>query len=205
MNVYCSLDITGTEFIGNSAYHGGGIFYYGSCTYGPNTSHIVNALFVQNMADVGGAAFWTWSSSNTQILFTTIASPTLNGVSAIAVATGTVGISDTIIASHTIGIESMGGTVYEDYNLFYGNTTNLSGTNSSGTHDVFDDPNFADPALGNYRIISSSAAINAGVNVGVFTDLDGNPRPSKLGFDIGAYEYQYTGPIYYLYLPLVRR
>ncbi|HTP06999.1 MAG TPA: choice-of-anchor Q domain-containing protein [Anaerolineae bacterium] len=205
MNVYCSLDITGTEFMGNSAYHGGGILYYGSCTYGPNTSHIVNSLFVQNMADVGGAALWTMSPSNTQILFTTIASPTLNNVSAIAVATGTVGITNTIIASHVVGIERIAGAVYEDYNLFSGNTQNLSGTISSGTHHPSGSTGFVEPIHNDYHLSSDSTAIDTGADVDVSSDLEGNPRPAKLGFDIGAYEFQYTGPIYKTYLPLIRR
>jgi predicted outer membrane repeat protein len=205
VNVYCSLDITGTEFSGNSAYHGGGILYYGSCTYGPNPSHIVNALFVQNMADVGGAALWTMSPSNTQILFTTIASPTLNSVSAIAVVTGTIGITDTIITNHDVGIERIDGTVYEDYNLFSGNTQNLSGTISSGTHHPTGGPGFDDPAHNDYHLGLGSMAIDTGVDVGMSADLDGNVRPVRLGFDIGAYEFQYTGPIYKTYLPLIRK
>jgi fibronectin-binding autotransporter adhesin len=204
LSVYDSLDITGTEFIGNSAYRGGGILHHGTSTYGANAGRIVNVLFSQNTAEVGGAAFWTTSPSGTQILFTTIASPTLNGVSAIAVATGTVGLTNTIIANHAVGIERINGDVYEDYNLFFSNTTNISGTLvSGGTHDVFGNPNFVDPALGNYHIISPSAAIDAGVNAGVATDLDGLPRPFGAGHDIGAYEYiNFTTRVY---LPLVRR
>jgi len=200
LNVYDSLDITGTTFIDNSAYQGGGILQYGI-----GAGRIVNTLFTQNTAEVSGAAFWTASPSNTQILFTTIASPTLSSVSAIAVTTGTVDITNTIIASHAVGIENMGGNVSEDYNLFSGNTQNLSGTISSGSHHPVGSPAFVDPSHHDYHLSFASVAVDAGVNAGIFTDLDGNPRPAKLGFDIGAYEYQYTGPIYYVYLPLVRR
>ncbi len=198
LSVYDSFDITGTEFVNNSAYHGGGIFHSGI-----NTGRIVNTLFIQNRAEVGGAAVWTSSPSNTQILFTTIASPTLSNVSAIAIVTGNIGITNTIIASYTIGIENVGGDVYEDYNLFHGNTQNLSGTVTGGTHDVFGNPNFANPALGNYHVISPSAAIDVGVNAGITADLDGIHRPVGAGFDIGAYEYiNFTS---WIYLPLVRR
>ena len=41
---------------------------------------------------------------------------------------------------------------------------------------------------GNYHITLSSAAINQGVNAGVGTDIDGQPRPYGWGYDIGADE-----------------
>ena len=52
---------------------------------------------------------------------------------------------------------------------------------------------------GDYHIGSGSAAINAGIDAGVRTDLDGHPRPIGSGFDIGAYEF---GTVYKTYLPL---
>ena len=129
----------------------------------------------------------------------------MSGVSAIAVVTGSVGITDTIITNQAMGIERMDGTVHEDYNLFFGNTANISGTAGGGTHDVFSDPNFANPTIDNYHILSPSAAIDVGINAGIYTDLDGNTRPARLGFDISAYEYQYLGPIYHISLPLILR
>ena len=70
------------------------------------------------------------------ILHTTIASPIPNSKSAIAVAgDGSVNIQNTIISGHAIGIETTGtGTVFEDYNLFYGNSADSSGSVTSGGH-----------------------------------------------------------------------
>ncbi|MFZ2098013.1 MAG: choice-of-anchor Q domain-containing protein, partial [Anaerolineales bacterium] len=45
------------------------------------------------------------------------------------------------------------------------------------------------PTLANYHIPEGSPAIDAGLDVGITTDLDGNLRPQGNGYDIGAYEF----------------
>jgi len=191
--------ITGTKFISNSAENSGGAVI-------GSGSRIVNALFTENSAGSSGTALSVESCSSVEILQSTIADTIVNARSAIYIPWACIsfGMTNTIIASHTVGIEqATNATVYEDYNLFFGNMTNISGTVSGGTHDVYGDPNFANPALGNYHIISPSAAIDAGINVGVATDRDGIPRPIGAGYDIGAYEYiNFTS---HVYLPLIRR
>lgn len=54
---------------------------------------------------------------------------------------------------------------------------------------------FVDASEGDYRLAASSAAVDAGLNLGSFNwaakalfDLDGNARPQGKGFDVGAYE-----------------
>lgn len=57
-----------------------------------------------------------------------------------------------------------------------------------------------DPKLdGTYHLQTGSAAIDAGVEAGVTTDLDGDPRPSGLAPDIGSDE----AIRYLIYLPVV--
>ena len=190
--------ITNAKFVGNSAsLDGGGL------VAGYKQATIANVLFARNTASRYGAGLYVSGSGQLQILHTTIASPTLVPIEAIHFAHGTLYLTDTLITSHTVAISNTGGTVYEDYNLFFGNVTNTSGSITSGGHSLIGDPRFVDPVNGDYHLRFPSLAIDHGANVGVYTDLDGIPRPVGLGFDIGAYEYQ--GPIAYLFLPIIRK
>jgi parallel beta-helix repeat protein len=52
------------------------------------------------------------------------------------------------------------------------------------------DPKFINAAGGDFRLLSSSPAIDLGSSINApNTDFAGNPRPQGTGFDIGAYEY----------------
>jgi hypothetical protein len=62
------------------------------------------------------------------------------------------------------------------------------------------DPQFANPAAGDYHLTASSPAVDAGTNVGITVDLDGRRRPLLLGYDMGAFEFGRP-----LYLPLLVR
>jgi hypothetical protein len=57
---------------------------------------------------------------------------------------------------------------------------------------------------GDYQIGSASAALDAGVDAGVLSDIDRQPRP-YLAPDLGADEYWPPGALNYSYLPLVVR
>jgi CSLREA domain-containing protein len=178
-----TLTVTAARFINNQA-----ILQGGAIAQAGDDGSVVNTLLVGNRSDLHGSALYLGSTGHAQILFTTIASPTVDDGVAIFVNSGSVGITDTIITSHTIGIYNTGGTVYEDYDLFSGNTTNQINA-TGGTHDVHADPRFVDPSQGDYYLGVGSPAISAGVNANVFTTLDGLPRPLGNGFDIGAYEF----------------
>lgn len=189
-----TVTITGTTFINNStAYQGGVIDFYGG------GGRLINTLFARNSAAIGAAISFE-SPGNTAVLHSSFANPTATGEPAIAVFQGALFLTNTIIASHTIGISNTGGVVYEDYNLFFNTVTNTISVTSGG-HSFNGDPRFVDPARDDYHLLLGSAAIDHGVDAGVYTDLDGNVRPYGAGFDIGAYEY--AGPPRRVFLPLV--
>ncbi len=196
MYVHSTLGLTGTQFINNTANGGGGLYHQSG------TGRIVNALFARNVtSNTLGAAISLASAGDMQILHTTIASPTLASGSAIYVASGTIGITNTIVASHTIGISNSVGTVNENYNLFFGNTTNKSGTISGGANDVSGAPAFFNPAGDDYHLKAGSTAINTGTNVSVWIDFEGDRRPSIGSFEIGYDEIASR----FLFLPLIIR
>jgi len=196
-----SLLVANSQFVSNTALYGGAILLSRT---GPDPAiaaqaAITNSVFANNVAITDGATLFAGYRVSNQITLVnlTIADINLNDKSAIAVTDATLHITDSIIASHTIAINSTGGTVYEDYNLFFGNITNTVGV-ITGAHSLIGDPKFIDPFHDDYHLQAGSAAIDHGIDAGVYTDLDGNPRPIGAGFDIGAYEYQFAPSNYTL-------
>lgn len=90
---------------------------------------------------------------------------------------------------------SQGSTIDADYNLIYDSSVPVV----TGPHDIVGlDPKFVnfDPLRGedelplnDWRLQPDSPAIDNGVARSYTSDLDGNTRPTGLGFDIGAYEF----------------
>jgi len=177
-----SLALTGTLFIGNSAVnYGGGL----EQSANQQPGRVVNALFARDSARVAGDALYLASSGSVAILHTTVASPTLGSSAAIVIAAGSVGITNSIIATATTGIQLAAGSAWESHNLFFGNSANLAGGVTAAGGSLTGAPDFADPNTDDYHIRASSAARDIGVDAGVYTDIDGEPRPQGNAFDAG--------------------
>lgn len=111
---------------------------------------------------------------------------------------------------------SVDSTLIADHNLFYlpqnaillshGNTTYTCDTLTRlGAANFCADPRFRHPAwgtIGDYHLQADSPAIDAGIDIGITTDIDGDPRPWGPAPDIGADEFV---PGRSIYLPLVMR
>jgi predicted outer membrane repeat protein len=191
-----TLGISRTLFISNFAQNGGGLYQYGG------GGRIVNSLFTRNQASsTTGMDLFLAPNQADQVLFCTIAGPTLGLGDAVHITGGSVTVQDTIITNHAIGLYRQGGSVVEDYNLLYGNTIPTFGVITSGTHHVNSDPRFEDPATDNYHLNPTSPAIDAGLDTGLTIDIDGQARPQRIGFDIGYDEF--FG--YSVFLPYVKR
>jgi len=191
-----SIVLSGTHFVRNRATRGGGLLHT------LFDGRIVNGLFAGNVASSTlGAAMLLESPGSVNVIHATIADPVVAGGSAIEVLTGTVSITNTVIASHTVGISNTNGMVTQDYNLFFGNGSNIQGVVAGGTNSVTGDPRFVDPSSDDYHLGPGSAAIDAGTDAGVTTDFDGEERPQFAGFDIGFDEFT----PWRIFLPLVMR
>ena len=112
----------------------------------------------------------------------------------------TLTLTNTIVTSHTWGITNTvpaSSTIFTDHTLFWANQSD----GIRGANPVDGDPDFIDPNTGNYHIGLASAAIDAGIEAGVNSDLDGDSRPHGSAPDIGADEAMW----WRIYLPLVMR
>ncbi len=97
-------------------------------------------------------------------------------------------LTNSLITSHTVGITlTAASTVTLDGVLWYGNGANTGGGGLiTVTHALTGNPAFAPDG---YHLLSTSAAIDAGVDSGAPDDIDGEPRPWGMGYDLGADEY----------------
>ena len=102
-------------------------------------------------------------------------------------------------------IRDNSGDIVENHNCLYtgGFSTVIWNTNSysdiatyrtdsgQGTNSMWQDCLFINPSNGDFRLQSSSPAIDTGADLSAFftTDKDGVPRPQGSAWDIGAYEY----------------
>ncbi len=191
MEVDGTLVVTNSRFIHNVA------ATYGGAVVANGDAQVSNSLFAGNQSGSGTGAALYVNGGTVALQHTTIASATLGNGSAIEVVAGTLDAANNIIAHYDTGI-SNSDTVNEDYNLFAGNITDLSGatagTNSRSSAN-FSDAAFVDAAGGHFHLTSSRWALNKGTDVGVTADFDGDARPGGGGFDLGFDETTFSGPV----------
>ena len=179
-----SVWVTSTLFIRNSAQDGGGLYQSPA-----GDAHIVNALFARNQsAPTQAAAIAFAATGSFSMVHSTIVDNVFNPASAISIDNGNAAsdLRDNIISGHGIGLNLLNGGSYEDYNLYFNNSTNVTGPVTFGGHSLPNAaPQFINPLNDDYHLRFTSPAINAGINVGVDFDIDGQRRPIGSGFDIG--------------------
>lgn len=173
-----TITLSNTEVLSNTAdTAGGGIAIAGGTVIGTNNIVANNISPWEGVYLSGGslsARHWTLANNGNYALRT-------NG--------GSVVLTNTIVASHTIGGFS-GFNIAADHTLFFASGTPCSG-GAVCTSTLTGDPYFANPAAGDYHIGPGSAAIDAGVDAGVTDDIDGDTRPLRAGYDVGADEFPY--------------
>jgi fibronectin-binding autotransporter adhesin len=203
---HTSLVVKGAVIVNNQAAgsgegSGGGIFY--EAPFEGDVFELDNSILAGNIAcrtsDCGdGAQVYidhsTRYDNRANIVFTTIADAGLNprqGIYYSSPVGDSLYITNTIITSHTVGIENPYGNVAVSYSLFHGNTDVHIGEDFIATQGNLPnqpDPLFVNPARDDYHLQAGSPAIDAGVDAGIAMDIDGEVRPQGSGFDIGADE-----------------
>ncbi|MFQ5611787.1 MAG: choice-of-anchor Q domain-containing protein [Anaerolineae bacterium] len=197
--------------------NGGGL--YAREPLAGNNIVVVNTVLADNTARGNGRGaqlhldFTSASQNELSVVHSTLANNTLNSHEALFFNGPTAGdqlsITNTIIASHTAGIRNVNATGFlrGQYLLFFGNTEDQPAAGTTAFPDTTNwfngDPDFVDPAAGDYHIETNSAAIDKGIDAGINVDHDGQTRPftSSGQFDIGAFEWPHF--ILDLYLPVV--
>jgi uncharacterized repeat protein (TIGR01451 family) len=188
--------LTENTIIANSADQGGGLYLSGS------DATLANNVVADNQAGVMGAGLYVQGSAS-RLLHTTIARNGGAGDGSGVYVTGeagnrsTVALTNTILVDHAVGIAVTGGNTASLEATLWGqdewaNATDWTGPGATVSitlaRDYWGDPAFVDPDAGDYHIDPGSAARDAGVSVGVTTDIDGDLRPVGPGYDIGADE-----------------
>jgi parallel beta-helix repeat protein len=65
-----------------------------------------------------------------------------------------------------------------------------AGSGVESTNNLISNPNFVDAPANDFRLLSSSPAVDAGMTLSLVTgDFAQNPRPQGSAYDIGAYEF----------------
>jgi hypothetical protein len=178
--------VLNSAFTGNTAADRGGAGYI----IGGQPVQVINVLFARNSASALGNVLYLNGGGLVEIMQATVTSPTLASGAAFYNSGPTLYITNTIVTSHTVGINNVGGTVNENYNLFDAVTTLYNGAVTSGGRSLTGEAALYDTTY--YTLTAASAAIDVGTNVGVTSDYFGNPRPQGNGYDIGYAESPYA-------------
>ena len=89
-----------------------------------------------------------------------------------------------------IRIDGQAQTANVDYNMFHGTINREYGKN-----DFTAEPQFVDPANGDFRLKPGSPGIDAGMTIeAIGADLRGVKRPQGRAYDVGCYETEQPAP-----------
>ena len=180
----------------NIAQRGGGLYFHDSAATLTNNLLADNELSAGLAAPAAGAAIWI-VGDEVHLTHNTLARN--KGASGIQVTDywggqGVAHLVNTILVSHTLGINVTDGCTATLDATLWGSGVWANGDDWGGAGDIstfrddWDDPAFVDPASADFHITPASAAMDSGVASAVVTDIDGNARPYGVAPDRGADE-----------------
>jgi hypothetical protein len=189
MLIYSGIDsstFNANQILSNTAEFGGGVYLQDS------NASFNNNVIANNQASTRGAAVYLIDSSP-HFRHNTIAKNQGGDGSGIFVAstsTRTLAFTNTMLVSHSVGIVLSAGQNADFDATLWGNNTDWSGPGTIwiGSVNVWGDHDFVDPQNGDYHVGPKSAALDAGIDANLTSDIDGEIRPQGFAFDIGADE-----------------
>lgn len=180
-----NLTISESSFIENKSTIGGAIY---NENIQLNPVEITNCIFSGNqIAEAGGSAI---KNINSQV---NILHCTFSGNTPMAY-DGVVDIESSTIEIHNSIFWGNRPSLTAPMSEIHGvSTTTVSdciiqGGYSSGINIIDEDPYFVDAEYNVFRLKGYSPALDAGPDVSVSTDINGDIRPQNAAFDLGAYE-----------------
>ena len=193
--------LVGVRFISNTAGFGGGLYLPVAAD-----AELVNDVITDNQAYYYGSGLYAEAASfrSTQTSIARNSGGDRSGVCLDTNWTGQYGsvavMTNTILVNQTVGITVTAiSTATLNGVLWYSNTANTGGAGAiTLSNTTVGAPAFATDG---YHLTEASMAIDRGVNSGVTTDIDGDPRPWGAGYDLGADEYE----IRRIFLSMIRK
>lgn len=198
-----SIGIHGNKItIENSIFTSNTSDYGASIVAGAPEAILINNILAHNISQRGGA--FSLFTGTAHLIHNTFFN---NQNAAIDAFGGTLYLTNTIIASHTVGITRTTPPnpiyVFTDSVLWH-NVDRVASdiTGIVRQRDRHGDPRFVNPEAMDFHLQPGSAAINTGIPTWVNRDIDGDLRPQSIMPDIGADEVPGI-PIFSHYLPLI--
>jgi parallel beta-helix repeat protein len=181
---------------------GGGVFFYDT-----EDATLENTIVADNQIGESGNGAGIWiGSSSARFLHTTLACNSGGPGQGIYANGSTVELTNTILVSHAVGLETVSGATAVLSATLWGdgawaNVIDTMGASiSTGTLNWWGDPDFVAPSSADYHIGPKSVALDRGLPTQLSTDIDGQARAVGLAPDLGADE---GGCV--IYVPLVLR
>lgn len=194
---------------GNSASSGGGLSISWPNPYIPQTvSTMTNNLIADNSAATASGVMV--EGGNVVMIHNSVAHNLGGaGVHVVNYLPASAVLTNTILVSHTVGIQLVSGSASLENTLWgagvWANGSDWIGAVVTGMVNLWGDPLFVDAAGGDYHISAGSPARDQALDLGIARDMDNEvrPHPDTHIHDIGADEYHLDD--LRIFLPLVTR
>ena len=190
--------IRNSEFVWNTAQDKGGAIHLRE-----GDLSLFNGILAANTAHRGSGVYLD-NASGLLVHATLARNEGQSGICLIGQSTAA--LTNTILASHTVGIDVTGESTATLAATLWGkgawaNQEDWGGEGAvqAGSRNHWDNPVFKAPDAGDYRIGPGSGALDRGLSTGISSDIDGDPRPLGPAPDLGADE------IWQVHLPLTLR